>query len=102
MTPAPPPTKLQAWYSAARPRTLTATYAPLGLAAAIALAHGRFNVLHFVLAFIGALLLQVAANFVNEYFDFRRGADEGKVAGQGMTIKNKMLTPNQVFNRGKL
>jgi 1,4-dihydroxy-2-naphthoate octaprenyltransferase len=89
--------QLEAWYLAARPRTLTATYAPLGMAAALALGDGRFNGLHFVLALIGALLLQIGANLVNEYFDFRRGADEGKVAGQGMAIKNKILTPNQVL-----
>ncbi|MFZ4813722.1 MAG: 1,4-dihydroxy-2-naphthoate octaprenyltransferase [Phototrophicaceae bacterium] len=87
----------QAWYSAARPRTLTATYAPLGMAAAIALQQGIFNPLHYALAFIGALLLQIGANFVNEYADFKRGADELKVAGQGMTIKNQVLTPNQVL-----
>jgi len=95
--PTPQPSKLQAWYSAARPRTLTATYAPLGIAAALAIGDGRFNVLHYVLAFIGALFLQVAANLINEYFDFKRGADEGKVAGQGMTIKNKVLSPNAVL-----
>ena len=32
-----PPSKFSAWYQAARPRTLTATYAPLGLAAVIAI-----------------------------------------------------------------
>jgi 1,4-dihydroxy-2-naphthoate polyprenyltransferase len=95
--PTPPPSNLQAWYSAARPRTLTATYAPLGIAAALAIGDRRFNLFHFVLAFIGALFLQVAANLINEYFDFKRGADEGKVAGQGMTIKNKVLTPNEVL-----
>lgn len=89
--------KLAAWYSAARPRTLTATYAPLGLAAVIALDQGVFELLPFVLALIGALLLQIGANLVNEYADFRRGADELKQAGQGMTIKNKVLTPRDVL-----
>ncbi len=89
--------QLAAWYSAARPRTLTATYVPLGLAAVIALDHGVFELVPFVLALIGALLLQVGANLVNEYADFRRGADELKQAGQGMTIKNQVLTPRSVF-----
>lgn len=91
------PSKLQAWYSAARPRTLTATYAPLGIAAAIALEDGRFNIFHYLLALIGALFLQIAANLINEYFDYRRGADALKVAGQGMTIKNQVLSPNAVL-----
>lgn len=91
------PSRLAAWYSAARPRTLTATYAPLGLAGAIALDQGVFDAFHFVLALIGALFLQVGANLVNEYFDYRRGADELKQAGQGMTIKGGVLTPNAVL-----
>ena len=89
--------QLAAWYSAARPRTLTATYAPLGLAAVIALGQGVFEQIPFVLALIGALLLQIGANLVNEYADFRRGADEHKQAGQGMTIKNMILTPRDVL-----
>ncbi len=86
-----------AWYQAARPRTLTATYAPLGVAAAIALSQGVFELIPFVLALIGALFLQIAANLINEYFDYRRGADTHKVAGQGMIIKNQVLTPQQVL-----
>lgn len=89
--------QLSAWYSAARPRTLTATYAPLGLAAAIALDQGVFDLVPFVLALVGALLLQIGANLVNEYADYRRGADELKQAGQGMTIKNKVLAPRDVL-----
>lgn len=88
---------LQAWYSASRPRTLTATYAPLGIAAALAVGASQFNILHYILAFIGALLLQIGANLINEYFDYKRGADTHKVAGQGMTIKNRVLSPNQVL-----
>lgn len=89
--------KFDAWYKAARPRTLTATYAPLGLAAVIALDQGVFELVPFVLALIGALLLQIGANLVNEYADFRRGADELKQAGQGMTIKYQVLSPREVL-----
>src|SRR5215216_1956164 len=89
--------KLSSWYKAARPRTLTATYAPLGLAAVIAIQQGVFDLVRFVLSLIAALLLQVAANLINEYFDYKRGADEHKTAGQGMIIKNAVLTPNAVL-----
>ncbi len=88
---------LSAWYGAARPRTLTATYVPLGLAGVIALDQGVFQLIPFVLALIGAVCLQAGANLINEYFDFRRGADTLKVAGQGMTIKNQILTPRLVL-----
>ena len=89
--------KLNAWYRAARPRTLTATYAPLGAAAVIALEQGVFDPLRFILSLIGALLLQIAANLINEYYDFRRGAEDLKQAGQGMILKNQLLTPQDVL-----
>ena len=89
--------RLMAWYRAARPRTLTATYAPLGLAAVIAIDHGVFTLVPFVLALIAALLLQVAANLINEYADFKQGADELKEAGQGMVIKEQILRPQEVL-----
>lgn len=89
--------QLSAWYKAARPRTLTATYAPLGLAAVIAIQDGVFDLPRFVLSLIGALLLQISANLINEYFDFRRGADALKQSGQGMIIKNAVLTPRAVL-----
>jgi 1,4-dihydroxy-2-naphthoate octaprenyltransferase len=88
--------KLKAWYNAARPRTLTATYVPLGLAAVIAIEHGTFHLFHFILSLVGALLLQTASNLINEYVDYRRGADALKVAGQGMVIKNNILSPSDV------
>lgn len=89
--------RLAAWYSATRPRVFTATYVPLALGAVIALDQGVFDLLPFVLALFGALCLQTAANLVNEYADYRRGADALKVAGQGMTIKNKVLSPQSVL-----
>lgn len=89
--------RFNAWYRAARPRTLTATYVPLGVAAAVALRDGVFEPIRFALSLIGALLLQVAANLINEYFDYRRGAEDLKQAGQGMILKTGLLTPRQVL-----
>ncbi len=88
---------LRAWYNATRPRVFTATYVPLALAAAIALDQGVFDLVPFALALVGALCLQTGANLVNEYADYKRGADTYKVAGQGMTIKQQALTPRSVL-----
>ena len=92
----PPQSKIRAWYQALRPRVFTATYAPMGLAGIVALADGVFQAGVFLLALAGTLLLQSAANLINEYADYRRGADQLKEAGQGMTIKQKILDPASV------
>lgn len=88
----------QAWYQAIRPRVFTASYVPMGLAGIIAVQDGVFNVPIFVLALIGTMLLQTAANLINEYADYRRGADEFKEAGQGMAIKQQVLSPESIRN----
>jgi 1,4-dihydroxy-2-naphthoate octaprenyltransferase len=85
-----------AWYIAARPRSLTATYAPLLVGAAVALADRVFDLPRFLLALIGALLLQIGANLVNEYVDFTRGTDAQKTDGMGMALSKTNLTPEQV------
>lgn len=90
--------KVKAWYQAVRPRVFTATYVPLGLAGIIAGGDGVFDAGIFVLALIGTLLLQSAANLINEYADYQRGADALKQAGQGMTIKHRILRPASVRN----
>ncbi len=89
--------KINAWYLALRPRVFTATYVPMGLAGIVALNDGVFNATVFLLALVGTLLLQSAANLINEYADYRRGADRLKEAGQGMTIKHKILEPRSVL-----
>ena len=93
MAASPPQSKASAWYQALRPRVFTATYVPMGLAGIIAVADGVFEAGAFLLALIGTLFLQSAANLINEYADYRRGADRLKQAGQGMIIKHKILEP---------
>lgn len=96
-SPAPQPvSKLRAWYQATRPRVFTASYVPMGVAAAAALQDGVFHPWFFALSLIGVMLLQTAANLVNEYYDFVRGSDDLKVAGQGMAIKNYGLSVREV------
>jgi 1,4-dihydroxy-2-naphthoate octaprenyltransferase len=69
------PSALRAWVLAARPRTLPAAIAPVcvGTALAVVAAPPRLDLIVACLAV--ALLLQVAANFANDLFDFEHGAD---------------------------
>jgi len=71
----------RAWWLAARPKTLTGAVGPvvLALSAAWADLHifgGHFKVVPAVLCLLFAILMQVDANFVNDYFDFTKGRDD--------------------------
>ena len=72
---------LKAWFLAARPKTLTGAAAPVILALSAAWndltsTGGTFLWIPAILCLLFALLMQVDANFVNDYFDFRKGRDD--------------------------
>lgn len=90
--------KLQAWYGATRPRVFVASFVPMGIAAIVAVQDGVFAPMKFILSLIGVMFLQTTANLVNEYMDYVRGSDDLKQAGQSMTLKNKLLTADEIRN----
>ncbi len=82
----PLPTSLQAWMLAIRPKTLPAGAVPVILGSALAAADGRFLFLPALVALICALGIQVATNFINEIYDFRKGADTVERLGPTRTV----------------
>jgi len=77
--PAPPeagrPPAWRIWWMAARPMTLPAAISPVLVASAAAAGEGRFRLGVFLAALTAALLIQIGANFANDLFDFKKGAD---------------------------
>lgn len=74
----------KAWLLAARPKTLTGAAVPvmIGIAAAIRMyGVGSVRVVPAVLCMLFALIMQVDANFVNDYFDFMKGTDDEQRLG---------------------
>lgn len=75
---------VKAWLLAARPKTLTGAAVPvmIGAASAVAL-HGwsGVRVVPAVLCMLFALVMQIDANFVNDYFDFMKGTDDERRLG---------------------
>ena len=65
----------QAWYLAARPKTLSGALVSVFCATALAFRHGSFSWRMAVLCALFASLMQVASNFINDLYDFLRGTD---------------------------
>ena len=63
------------WLVAARPHTLPAAASPVLVAAGLAAGDGAFRWDALAAAMVGALAIQVAANFANDAADAARGAD---------------------------
>lgn len=68
-------TRFEAWRVAARPHTLPAAVVPVLVGAGLADGEGVFRWDSFLWALVGALAIQIAANFANDASDARRGVD---------------------------
>lgn len=88
------------WWQLTRPHTLTAAFAPVFLGTMIALTYGP-GTLHFPLFFamlIASILIQMATNMFNEYYDFKRGLDTEESIGIGGAIVRNGVKPKIVLN----
>ena len=81
------------WLGAARPRTWPAAIVPVLVAAAAAYRVDVFDLMSFALTFIGALSIQVAANFANDVSDARRGADTLDRVGPPRMVASGLISP---------
>lgn len=74
----------RSWVLAARPKTLTGASVPvmIGLALAFScLGSVGFKTVPALLCFLFAFIMQIDANFVNDYFDFISGKDDDERLG---------------------
>ena len=91
-----PPSRLQVWLLAARPKTLPAAAAPVIVGTAVAFFEGKFQPGPALAALLGALLLQIGANLANDVFDYKKGADTHQRTGPLRVTQAGLLTPAQV------
>lgn len=85
----------KAWLLAARPKTLTGAAVPvlLGAMSAYLKAGNEIRLLPIVFCFLFAFVMQIDANFVNDYFDFRKGNDNEKRLGPKRACAQGWITP---------
>jgi len=93
----PRPGSPAAWLLATRPKTLPAAAAPVILATALAWAHGPVRWDLAAACFTVALVLQIAANLANDYFDAHSGVDQPDRLGPTRVTQTGLLRPGQVL-----
>ena len=77
---------LQAWILAARPKTLTGAVTPVLIGTALAAMDGHFEWLPALICCVFASLMQIAANFINDLFDFLKGTDREDRLGPASSV----------------
>ena len=90
-------TKAQIWVSAIRPATLWAGAVPVFVGAALAWAAGYGPGNPSIMALVGALLIQIGTNLVNDYADFKTGADGPDRLGPKRATSEGWLKPRDVL-----
>ena len=83
----------RAWFLAARPKTLTGAMIPVFLGGAMAYREGARHWELWVCCLLFACLMQVVANFINDYFDFRKGTDREDRLGPERACAQGWITP---------
>ncbi|GIU24818.1 1,4-dihydroxy-2-naphthoate polyprenyltransferase [Shewanella schlegeliana] len=86
------------WILAIRPRTLPAAIGPLLVGNVLALQLEQFSLFIAAVSMLCALLLQIAVNLANDYFDFKSGVDTEERLGPVRVTQSGMLSPTAVRN----
>ena len=82
-----------AWFLAARPKTLTGAIIPVLLGSALAFSDGEFKTPPALLCALFACGMQIAANFINDLFDFQKGTDRKDRLGPPRACAEGWITP---------
>ncbi len=91
------PSPLAIWIAAIRPATLWAGAVPVLVGAALAGADGHTPGVASIVALLGAILIQVGTNLVNDYADFKTGADGPDRLGPKRATAQGWLSPRAVL-----
>jgi len=102
-TPSEPlqPGALKTWFAETRPQflILSVVLGPIG--GLVAWYEGHFNLLHFLLAWVGVVIAHVAVNVLNDYFDWKSGLDfrtrRTPFSGGSGLLTGGLLEPKKVY-----
>ena len=100
----------QIWLNGIRLNYLPLSLSPILLGSVLAwtstmtpkMPFGSFHLVHFLGTIVVALLLQIGAHLVNDYYDFLHGIDTSNVLGPGGLIQPGHIKPLRVLEMGLL
>jgi 1,4-dihydroxy-2-naphthoate octaprenyltransferase len=89
------------WWRMTRPHTLTASFIPVFLGTLLALYKVHLSWDLFWAMLIASILIQIATNLFNEYFDYKRGLDTADSVGIGGSIVRDGFSPKNISQLAK-
>lgn len=98
MAPQGRPATWRIWYRLARPFSLTASVLPVLVGGSVAFATGAFaHVDLFLAMLVASVLIQIATNMFNEYYDYKHGLDTPQTVGIAGAIVRGYVAPITVL-----
>lgn len=91
---------LHDWWEIGRPFSWPASVVPVLVGAAVAVSQHRFRLPELLVTLVGAILLQVGTNIVNEVVDVERGVDTPETAGGSRVILEGRLPARTAYRAG--
>jgi 1,4-dihydroxy-2-naphthoate octaprenyltransferase len=88
--------KFMLWVQATRPKTLPAAVAPVAVGSAVAFGAGEFVMLSAIACLACAIVLQIAVNFANDYFDHKNSIDSEERLGPVRVTQSGLIPPAEV------
>jgi len=92
-----PSTNWKVWWNLFRPHTLTASFVPVAIGTALALPVSKFRPSLFFVMLLASMLIQIATNMFNEYYDYKNGLDNEASIGIGGTIVRDGVAPATIL-----
>ncbi len=86
--------RIKIWALAARPKTLWAAISPVIIGTAMAVESEGFHMLSALAALFGAVMIQIGTNYANDYFDYKKGADEKDRLGPTRVTQAGLVSPS--------
>jgi 1,4-dihydroxy-2-naphthoate polyprenyltransferase len=88
--------KLNYWIIAGRPKTLLAAVVPVIVGSALALYYNVFVWYYSTVALACSVLIQVGTNYVNDLYDYLKGADTHERKGPQRVLATGLITIKQM------
>ncbi len=82
-----------AWLLAARPKTLFASISPVLLGLGIVEHEGFLDVQLAGFTLLTTILIQILTNYINDYYDFKKGADVEERVGPARMLQTGRIQP---------
>lgn len=87
----------KAWIEALRIKTLPASIVPVLVGGSLAFYYGIFEITYFILIMICTLLIQTITNFLNEIYDYKKGADTDERLGPDRSVAKGIISLKTMY-----